>query len=167
MTTDDRVKTKGGSLQYTSQQRAFESGTFKFQNMHENRKPTYIEELEHRLSSANSRTGRLPRFLEYLRLRHSVEGRLCVFYSNALYRIHRWWSYNRKRKSEAKLVQRIKDKFDPDGNGSNIVLAYGSWTESQQMRGLRPSPTTAGDHQVGENFNCLSRSVVGAGTGIM
>ena len=52
------------------------------------------------------------------------------------------WSYNQKRKSEPKLVKMIKEKFDPSGNGSNIVLAYGNWKETQQMKGLMPSPTT-------------------------
>ena len=121
MTTDDKSKTKKGILKYTSQQRGFESGLYKYRNKLENRKPVDIEELEHRMCSSNSRTVRLDRFLDYIRIRYSVEERLYEFYSNKLYRIYRMWSYNWKRKSESKLVKRIKDKFDPDGNGTNIV----------------------------------------------
>ena len=65
ITTDDKCKSKDGSLKYTSQQRVFESGLYKFRNKLENRKPDEIEELEHRMCSSNSRTVRLDRFLEY------------------------------------------------------------------------------------------------------
>ena len=59
MTTDDNCKTKSESMKYTSQQRAFESGTFKFKNKLQNRKPNDIEELEHKMCSVNSQTGHL------------------------------------------------------------------------------------------------------------
>ena len=106
----------------------------KNRNKLENRKPVAIEELEHRMCSANSRTVQLDRFLDYLRIRYSVEERLYEFlYSNKLYRIYRMWSYNRKRKSESKLVKRIKDKFDPDGNGKQ----YHDWKALQEHEGRK------------------------------
>ena len=160
MTTDDTSKTDDGSLKYTSQQRAFESGLYKFRNILEKRKPDEIEELEHRMCSANSRTVRLDRFLDYLRVRYSVEERLYEFYSNKLYRIYRMWSYNRKGKSESKLVKRIKEKFDLDGNGTNIVLAYGNWKETRQMKGCQPSPTTGIKRTLMQHFKVVDSARV-------
>lgn len=66
------------------------------------------------------------------------------------------WSYNRKRKSESKLVKRIKDKFDPDGNGTNIVLAYGNWKETRQMKGCQPSPTTGIKRTLMQHFKVVT-----------
>ena len=126
-----------GSMRYTSKQRRNESGQLKFQKVQQQRKPKEIMDMEHRMCATNSRTTRIRCFQEYLEIRYSVEEELYEFYANNLYRIHRMWSYNRKRKSEAKLVKRIKEKF-----GTDVVLAYGNWMEQHQMKWLPPSPTS-------------------------
>lgn len=155
MTIDDDKKTKNGTLDYTNTQRAFELGTKKFRKKQRKRKDEEgeIQILEDTLSQCNSRTSRIYKFQEYLKARFAIEDKMYIFYSNEIYRIHRWWGFQRKQKSEDALIKRIQRKF-----GSDCVLAYGSWNRSSQMKGLIPSPTSGIRRKLSRHFTVIDVS---------
>jgi len=126
LTTDDEIKTKKGRFQYSNVQRASETNRNTFKKWREKKKlenPT-IQKLEDQLSQCNSRTVKMEKFQEYLKTRFEIEEKLYSYYSNKMYRIHKWWSFRRKQKSESKLIQDIQNKF---GKDKDFVLAYGRW----------------------------------------
>ena len=55
-------------------------------------------------------------------------------------------------------MKRIKEKFDPQesGTNNNIVLAYGSWKETHQMKGLMSSPTTGIKQILKQHFTVIT-----------
>ena len=95
----------------------------------------------------------LEEFQRYLLTRYQVQQEVQQHYSNPLHRILKWFRYryeiyytlsywiigfcSKRQVSERKLIENIKKTF-----GANVVLAYGSWNRTTQMRGLIPSPTT-------------------------
>jgi hypothetical protein len=123
-------------LQYTNVQRRSEMNTNRFQHNLHKLKMKEWQELEDKISQTNSRSPSLEDFQDYLKARFEVQDQLYLFYSDMRFRIYRWWSFQRKQKSESTLVRHIQKTF-----GSNLVLAYGTWNNPNQMNGLIPSPT--------------------------
>ena len=155
MTTDDKEKTRGGRFRYTNIQRAHEIGVYHFRERQRELKDDYpvaaIQLLEDSLSVHNSRTVYKDRFVEYLKSRFLVEEQLYTYYQHEIFRVHRWWSYQNKQRSESNLMKKIKEKF-----GEKCVLAYGDWSASQQMHGLIPSPTSGIRKKLEKHFQVIS-----------
>jgi hypothetical protein len=89
------------------------------------------------LSQHDSRATSLDAFKEYLRVRFRVQEALYAYYARPVHRIHRWWNWRDRRRSEDRFVQRVIETF-----GSDAVLAYGDWSSGYAMPGLAPTPTT-------------------------
>jgi hypothetical protein len=82
-----------------------------------------------------------------------VETRLYEYYYNKLFQIHRWWSFRGIQKSENKLVKSIEDKF-----GKDAVLAYGDWSNPEQMKGIMPSPTVGLRRVLSKHFRVVTET---------
>ena len=135
LTSDDSsIKNR---MQYTNIQRRVELGRKRFNRKQKEKKMKCIFEAEQVLSQQNSRTVSVEGFRNYIKARWEVQDVCYNHYSNKLFRIHSWWCYQNKQKTEAKLIDRVKEKF-----GDNAVLAYGTWNRCSQMKGLIPSPTS-------------------------
>jgi transposase len=145
MTSDDSCI--GKRLQYTNVQRYMETGMTKFHRQHKQMKTAEIQTLEMSLTAVNSRASSSEGFQKYIAARSSVEDKLYQHYSDLQFRVHRWWTYRGRKRSEAKLVRNIQEKF-----GKDAILAYGSWNHPFQMHGLVPSPTSGMRRLLNRNF---------------
>jgi hypothetical protein len=105
------------------------------QRKHKEKYPDW-KELDQSLSSTSRKATSMVKFQDYLEKRFAVQEKLYWYYSDLLFRIHRWWKYRKDKRFQHNMVQKIKEKF-----GADCVLAYGNWTEKNQMRGLIPSQT--------------------------
>lgn len=123
-------------LQYTSSQRMFESGASRFAKKTLQLKTDEVQRLEDVLSATNSRSCTLDGFQAYLLARFSVEKALYMHYTDKCFRVMRWHTYRGRQKSEEALIARIGSTF-----GKDVLLAYGTWNNPNQMRGNVSSPT--------------------------
>jgi len=140
-------------MRYTNVQRRFEMNTPRFQRKLLELKSDELKLLEAQLSRTNSRSPSLSEFQKYLKVRSDVEVKLYQLYSNLRYRIYRWWSFQYKQKSEGQLIKRIEKTF-----GKDIVLAYGTWNNPNQMKGLVPSPTCGMRRLLSRHFKVVNTS---------
>ena len=67
-----------------------------------------------------------------------------------MYRIHKWWTFGRRQKSEMKLIKNIKEKF-----GEDCILAYGDWSSSTQFKGTISSPTVGVRKLLSKHFTVI------------
>ena len=118
-------------------------------------KPERIQQLESSMKIHNSCTIQLDQFQSYLKAHFTIEEELYNYYGKRIHRIHQWWSCGNKQQSEAKLVERIKKTFDPEKK-NNLVLAYGSWPGTSQMRGLYPLPVIGMRHLLERHFQVIA-----------
>ena len=56
-------------------------------------------------------------------------------YENKIFRQYKWYSYINRQRSDAKLVNKIKEVY-----GSNIVIIMGDWSIGKQMRNFISTP---------------------------
>src|SRR4051812_3117374 len=115
MTSDDLLNKNQTKLNYTAAQRRFESGSKFVSQKLRKRKPPDIQELEDKLAEVNSRSSSSISFSAYVRKRTEVEDPLYTYYENNIFRIYKWWTYCRKKRSEDKLISNIQKTFlEPD-----------------------------------------------------
>jgi hypothetical protein len=95
-----------------------------------------VKDAEDWLSHVDSRVSGVEAFKAYLKRRFEVEDYLKEFYGDRVYRLHRWWNWRDRRKSEDRFIQRAVKTF-----GKNAVLAYGDWSAGYAMKHLAPTPT--------------------------
>ena len=120
-------------LQYTRQQRAFETNERKFAVLQKAEKPDTVVSAEKELSNNNSRSSHLhddsqstqhKGLLSYFSTRRKWFETEFTFYSQRIYRERQWYAFRLRQKSLTKLVKNIKKMKDP---GKTLVLAYGAW----------------------------------------
>ncbi len=113
-------------------------------------KTPQVQQAENVISKQNSRSTTATEFWNYLKARFKVQDLLYSHYRNLLFRIHSWWSFRKKKSTEQKLVNNIKEKF-----GEDVVLAYGTWTRSSQMKRLIPSPISGIKKVLTQHFTVI------------
>ena len=120
-------------LQYTRQQRAFETNERKFAVLQKAEKPDTVVSAEKELSNNNSRSSHLhddsqstqhKGLLSYFSTRRKWFETEFTFYSKRIYRERQWYAFRLRQKSLTKLVKNIKKMKDPR---KTLVLAYGAW----------------------------------------
>jgi len=156
MTTDDNKedrKNNSTRLKYTPRQRFFESGATNRRKIQEEIKLKEIRKVEDELSLFNTRTTNIEKFQEYLKKRYSIEDQMYKYYTNFLFRIHRWWNFQGRQKSEARFVKSVKEKF---GNCDKIVLAYGNWSSNFQMKGCMPALGAGFKNMLAKHFTVIN-----------
>eukprot|EP01102_Stenamoeba_stenopodia_P019034 TRINITY_DN7081_c0_g2_i3.p1 TRINITY_DN7081_c0_g2~~TRINITY_DN7081_c0_g2_i3.p1 ORF type:complete len:180 (-),score=28.09 TRINITY_DN7081_c0_g2_i3:497-1036(-) len=142
MTTDtgDEKPEKFTRVEYSSRQRRIETLQVRHKRKLEalKRKHPEIGEKETSLSKTSSKTASNQVLQEYLQARWKVEDELRDFYRT------KWKTAEAKmqrsqatQRSETKLIKKISETF---GSSEEIVLAYGNWSRTTQMRGLPSSP---------------------------
>lgn len=126
------------SVRYTQARRTFESGAVRFAHK-QNKLGTReaAEEELSRLAAHDSYTSSAGLFSSYWQAHKAAGIRGCMdHFENDLFRIHRWWSQGNRKRSEARFVNEMKEKF-----GKGAILAYGNWDPGpSQMRGCEPTP---------------------------
>jgi len=154
LTSDSKTKARGKHRMQVSnvqRRRALRTKVFdRIQNMHKKKFPDW-KTLESSLSSVSSKATTLKGFQDYLGARFKVQEKLYSYYSNFLFRIHKWERYKSSKRFEHYLVERIKEKF-----GMDCVLAYGTWNRTSQMKGLIPSQTSGMRNQLSKHFTVVN-----------
>ena len=62
----------------------------------------------------------------------------------------KWRRFTHTQQSESKIVKNIKNTF-----GSNILIGYGNWSHTQQMKNFIPTPNKGMRKLIAKNFDIV------------
>jgi len=122
-------------LQYTTPQRNKENKSKRNKNilLHEKRKNQIIEK-ETELSNRNSKTMNYELFKIYIKEKTKLNTLTNEFYQRETWRKMKFYQYSYGQRSIDKFLNNIQKKF-----GDNIVIGYGDWSRTTQMKYSAPS----------------------------
>jgi hypothetical protein len=104
-----------------------------------------ILEKEAILSQFKSRTFNIPDFKNFILNKQSVNRNVESFYNNVLYKKLKFRRFVKKKQSEELLLKEVKRRFlteeDLVGN-KQLLIFYGDYSRTRQMRGTVPAPST-------------------------
>lgn len=129
------VDKDGNKLKYSASQRKIESMAKRNNRilLTEKKKNKVIEK-ETKLSEQNSKTIDYKKFKKYLKDKNKLNDKLKDFYQKDVWRKMKWRQFVYSKKSEDKFLNKIEDIF-----GKNIIIAYGDWSRSSQMKHFMPT----------------------------
>ena len=136
------------TFRYTQNQRRKETGIKKHKKILEKEKKDFPEtlSLELLLSKTSSKTVDFEKFREYIRVKCIVNSGLKQFYEREIWRKFRLSVFVKTKQSESRMIENFKKKF---GEGSEVVLAFGDWSQKKQMKFKEPTK--------GKSFRTLFR----------
>ena len=130
--TDD----KGNTLTYTKMQRRIDTyAKKKRQIMMKSFEDNNIKKIEEPLNQTYSMSCNYEKFIAYLKIRNQINQELQTYYEQELFRKLRWRTHTYTQKSESILINKIKRTF-----GKKIVIGFGSFQQTQQMKHCMPTP---------------------------
>jgi hypothetical protein len=125
----------GNKLQYTASQRKMESMARRNQRiLQREKKINNITEYETNLFLQNSKSVNYSRFKSYLVEKDKLNKQTCEFYKKELWRKMKFRQYSYGNKSIDTFLNNIEKTF-----GENILIAYGNWCRSSQMKHFMPT----------------------------
>jgi hypothetical protein len=125
----------GNQLQYTAPQRKRESKAKTNQRiLLEERKRNNIIEKETHLSFQNSKSVDYEKFKMYLVEKNKLNKETIEFYKRDTWRKMKFRQYSYGKKSVDIFLNKIKETF-----GENILIGYGNWSRSSQMKHFIPT----------------------------
>jgi hypothetical protein len=125
----------GKKLQYTAPQRKRESKAKTNQRiLLEERKRKGIIEKETQLSFQNSKSVDYVKFKLYLVEKNKLNKETTEFYKKEVWRKMKFRQYSYGKKSIDIFLNKIKETF-----GENILIGYGNWSRSSQMKHFMPT----------------------------
>ena len=125
----------GNKLQYTAPQRKRESKAKTNQRiLLEERKRKGIIEKETQLSFQNSKSVDYEKFKMYLIEKDKLNKETIEFYKRDTWRKMKFRQYSYGKKSVDIFLNKIKETF-----GENILIGYGNWSRSTQMKHFMPT----------------------------
>ena len=126
---------KGNKLEYTASQRKIESyGKRNQRILLQEKKKHKIIEKETRLSIQNSKSVNYDKFKVYLVEKDKLNKEITDFYKKEVWRKMKFRQYSYGKKSIDTFLNKIKDTF-----GENILIGYGNWSRSSQMKYTMPT----------------------------
>ena len=138
----------GNTLRYTKLQRRVETKAKKKREIFLKENKQYgIKEIEASLSEFSSKTCDYERFCAYLKERNKINTLLEGYYQRELWRKLRWRSFTATQKSESILINKMKRTF-----GKKIVIGYGSYANTQQMKHHMPTPNIGMKRLLAQHF---------------
>jgi hypothetical protein len=147
MVDEDRNK-----LQYTTPQRNRESTNKRNKNilLREKQKSGIIE-VETRLSNQNSKTMNYELFKTYLKEKTELNNITNSFYQRDTWRRMKFRQYSYGKKSIDTFLNNIQKTF-----GDNIVIGYGDWSRTTQMKHSAPSMGKGLRELIHKRYNTIS-----------
>ena len=126
---------KGNKLQYTAPQRKRESKAKTNQRilLVEKKRNNIIEKETH-LSFQNSKSVDYEKFKKYLVEKDKLNKETLDFYQRDVWRKMKFRQYSYGKKSIDIFLNKIKETF-----GDNILIGYGNWSRSTQMKHFMPT----------------------------
>lgn len=138
----------GVKLSYTNKQRIHETKRFKYQRLLKNHKDkNKISKIEENLAKFNSKSCDINNYKDYIKEKNKLNNKLQKLYENEIFRKYKWYGYLNTRRSEAKLQEKIKEKF-----GKNCNILYGNWGVTKQMRNFISTPMIGIKRKIKEKF---------------
>ena len=126
---------KGNKLEYTASQRKIESyGKRNQRILLQEKKKHKIIEKETRLSIQNSKSVNYDKFKMYLVEKDKLNKETIEFYKKEVWRKMKFRQYSYGKKSIDIFLNKIKEAF-----GENILIGYGNWSRSSQMKYTMPT----------------------------
>ncbi len=125
----------GNKLQYTAPQRKRESKAKTNQRiLLEEKQRNNIIEKETQLSLQNCKSVNYEKFKLYLIDKMKLNYETCYFYRRDTWRKMKFRQYSYGKKSIDIFLNKIKETF-----GENILIGYGNWSRSSQMKHFMPT----------------------------
>lgn len=144
-------------LTYTMRQRLHETKRLKYQRLLQNhRNKVGISMFESLLSEFNSRSCILETFSKYVNKKNDINKDLFDDYSNLKFRQYKWYTYINTKRSNAKLLNTIEEKYaikETDGSYRKLNIIIGDWSVSKQMQNFMPTPNITLKRLLKERFN--------------
>lgn len=139
------------SLRYSSLQRRQETHAKKCRDIiHQEKIKNKIIEKETQISLSNSKSINYEKFKEFVKIKNKINKDLFDFYEKELFRKLKWRRFTHTQRSESKIINNIKDTF-----GSNILIGYGNWSHTQQMKNFIPTPNKGMRKLIAKNFDIV------------
>ena len=120
-------------------------------DLYNHRKKLNILEIESKLSEYNSKSCDIKTFEKFIKMKNETNEQLYSKYNNEIFRQYKWYEYINTKRSDAKLLNTIENKFAKNGNNLNIVI--GDWSIGKQLRNFIPTPNLKLKKLLKERFN--------------
>jgi len=146
------MDSNGKKLQYTAPQRKMESKAKCNQRiLLEEKKKQCIIELETELSSENSKSVDYEKFKSYLVEKDKLNKKVIEFYQRETWRKMKFRQYSYGKKSMDNFLNKIKETF-----GDNILIGYGNWSRSTQMKHFMPTMNKGLRKQIHKKYDTIT-----------
>jgi hypothetical protein len=143
---------KGNKLQYTAPQRKRESKAKTNQRiLLVEKKRNNIIEKETRLSFQNSKSVDYEKFKKYLVEKDKLNKETLDFYQREVWRKMKFRQYSYGKKSIDTFLNKIKETF-----GDNILIGYGNWSRSTQMKHFTPTMNKGLRKQIHKKYDTIT-----------
>jgi hypothetical protein len=142
----------GKKLQYTAPQRKTESKAKCNQRiLLEEKKKNKINECETALSNENSKSVDYEKFKSYLVEKDKLNKKVLEFYQRETWRKMKFRQYSYGKKSMDNFLNKIKETF-----GENILIGYGNWSRSTQMKHFMPTMNKGLRKQIHKKYDTIT-----------
>ena len=142
----------GKKLQYTAPQRKKESKAKCNQRiLIEEKKKNKINEYETELSTENSKSVDYEKFKSYLVEKDKLNKKVLNFYQRETWRKMKFRQYSYGKKSMDNFLNKIKETF-----GDNILIGYGNWSRSTQMKNFMPTMNKGLRKQIHKKYDTIT-----------
>lgn len=146
------MDSNGKKLQYTAPQRKRESKAKTNQRiLLVEKKRNNIVEKETHLSFQNSKSVDYEKFKEYLVEKDKLNKETADFYKRDVWRKMKFRQYSYGKKSIDTFLNKIKDTF-----GENILIGYGNWSRSTQMKHFMPTMNKGLRKQIHKKYDTIT-----------
>jgi len=146
------MDSNGKKLQYTAPQRKRESKSKTNQRilLVEKKRNNIIEKETH-LSFQNSKSVDYEKFKKYLVEKDKLNKETTEFYKRDVWRKMKFRQYSYGKKSMDKFLNKIKETF-----GENILIGYGNWSRSTQMKHFMPTMNKGLRKQIHKKYDTIT-----------
>ena len=146
------MDSNGKKLQYTAPQRKRESKAKTNQRilLVEKKRNNIIEKETH-LSFQNSKSVDYEKFKKYLVEKDKLNKETTEFYKRDVWRKMKFRQYSYGKKSMDKFLNKIKETF-----GENILIGYGNWSRSTQMKHFMPTLNKGLRKQIHKKYDTIT-----------
>jgi hypothetical protein len=146
------MDSNGQKLQYTAPQRKIESKAKCNQRiLIEEKKKNKINECEIELTDENSKSVNYERFKSYLVEKDRLNKKVIDFYQRETWRKMKFRQYSYGKKSMDNFLNKIKETF-----GENILIGYGNWSRSTQMKHFMPTMNKGLRKQIHKKYDTIT-----------
>jgi hypothetical protein len=146
------MDSNGKKLQYTAPQRKIESKAKCNQRiLITEKKKNKINECETELSTENSKSVDYEKFKSYLIEKDKLNKRVLDFYQRETWRKMKFRQYSYGKKSMDTFLNKIKETF-----GDNILIGYGNWSRSTQMKHFMPTMNKGLRKQIHKKYDTIT-----------